>query len=799
MKPLQILSFLVFAGLLIFSFKLDANAQSIKIYVAANGNDSAPGTIDHPLKTINHAQQLARSDREQHPSVPINIFLRAGTYYPDNPLVFTPKDNPSGDAPIIFKTYHHEKVIISGGRRLYVKWSPWKNGIYKAKLHTALSFDQFFINGKKQVRARYPNYDSSVAIFNGASREALSTTRIKPWEHPAGGFIHALQKYHWGSLSYRITDKNKDGSLQVEGGYQMNRSHQIDSNAVFVENIFEELDTAHEWYYDSAASLLYYMPPKHLNLQKAEIEVSVLTELIIFNGDTLQPVSNIHFEGITFMHTKETFMLTREPLLRGDWNIFRGGAVLLSGAERCTFSNCNFESLGGNAIFFSNYNRYDTIEHCIINDAGANGICFVGSPLAVRSPSFNYGQYVPYDQLDKVPGPKNNNFPRDCDVYDNLIYNIGQIEKQTAGVELSMCMNISVINNTIYHVPRSGINVNDGCWGGDIIENNDVFETVLETGDNGAFNSWGRDRYWSPDRVYMDSLVAMHPELIKLDMIHTILIRHNRFRCDHGWDIDLDDGSSNYIIDSNLCLSGGIKNREGFYRIVKNNIMVDNTFHPHVWFKNSHDIFMHNIVMKPYAPIQIAYWGDTIDYNLFPDSMALLQAQANGTDMHSKVEFPSFYDPHKGDYRVKMDGIVQSIGFENFTMGSFGVMSPHLRAISKQPVFPVPVHIITTKKRSKLFEWEGATIKNVTGINEQSALGLAKAEGIYIVKISEDSPAYKIGFRKNDVILKVGDREICSVSELREAIKSYHSKSSIDITVFRNQQTQILVLNGHVF
>ena len=80
--------------------------------------------------------------------------------------------------------------------------------------------------------------------------------------------------------------------------------------------------------------------------------------------------------------------------------------------------------------------------------------------------------------------------------------------------------------------------------------------------------------------------------------MHTTIIRNNRFRCDHGWDIDLDDGSSNYKIYNNLCLNRGIKLRKGYYRTVRNNIMVNNTFHPHVWFTNSSDVFTNNIVMK---------------------------------------------------------------------------------------------------------------------------------------------------------------------------------------------------------
>ncbi len=793
MRLPSLLFFIITDLLISSSFVLPARAQQVKIYVSANGNDRAAGSFTHPVKTLQQAQQLARAARELDTAVPVTVFLRGGTYYLDSSLVFTSKDNASGDASVSYQSYLHEKAIISGGRRLHLKWTPWRNGIYRARLTAAFDFDQLFVNGIGQVRARYPNYNSAAAIFDGVSRNALSPARIKSWLHPAGGFIHALQRYHWGSLHYRITGKNADGSLKLEGGYQINRSHTIDSNNVFAENIFEELDTAHEWYYDHSTGILYYMPPKGLDLQKAKIEVPVLMEIVIFNGDTSHPVGNIHFEGLSFTYTKETFMLTREPLLRGDWNIFRGGAVLLNGTENCSFSNCDFESPGGNAVFFNNYNRFDTIEHCLITNAGASGICFVGDPLAVRSPSFNYDQYVPYDQLDKKPGPRSRNFPQDCYVYDNLIRNTGRVEKQTAGVELSMCMNIQIMHNTIYHVPRAGININDGTWGGHVIEDNAVFETVLETGDHGAFNSWGRDRYWSPDRHYMDSLVAVHPELVKLDVIHPITIRHNLFRCDRGWDIDLDDGSTNYLIDSNLCLNGGIKLREGFYRTIENNIMVNNTFHPHVWFKNSHVVFRHNIVMKPYAPIQIAYWGDSIDYNLFPDTAALSQAQANGTDINSAVGFPNFYDPSKGDYRVSMNEAIRSTGFQNFSMDDFGVISPRLKAMSRHPVFPVPNRINRTGQKGELLKWEGAMLKNVSGAGEQSALGLPKAEGVYIVKIQTGSIAEKAGFRENDVILKIETLPVNNLHQFQQAVAQLKHLATMHFLIYRNQQVMKIV------
>lgn len=81
---------------------------------------------------------------------------------------------------------------------------------------------------------------------------------------------------------------------------------------------------------------------------------------------------------------------------------------------------------------------------------------------------------------------------------DNLIHDIGLVEKQVAGIQIQVAREINVRHNTIYRVPRAAINIGDGSFGGHVIEYNDAFATVLETSDHGAFNSWGRDRFWHP-------------------------------------------------------------------------------------------------------------------------------------------------------------------------------------------------------------------------------------------------------------------------------------------------------------
>jgi len=246
-------------------------------------------------------------------------------------------------------------------------------------------------------------------------------------------------------------------------------------------------------------------------------------------------------------------METYEPLLRSDWMIYRGGGILTEYTENCKILECEFANLGGNAIFASGYNRNLNIEGNHIYNCGASAVCFVGLPDAVRSPSYNYHEFVEFEKIDTAKGPKTSDYPANCKADNNLIHDIGLVEKQVAGIQISMAMNITVSHNSIYDVPRAGINVSEGTWGGHIIEYNDVFNTVLASSDHGAFNSWGRDRFWHPDRKTMDQIMKENPRMPYLDAVQTTIIRNNRMRCDHGWDIDLDDGSSNYHLYNNLC------------------------------------------------------------------------------------------------------------------------------------------------------------------------------------------------------------------------------------------------------
>lgn len=781
MKLLVFIFFPVLTGSVLFG-------QRSVIYVSPSGSDKNTGVLSKPLKTLRAALGKVASSKQNK----VSIQLRAGKYYQDKTIEITP--SLLNNHQLEIASYNNEKVIISGAEKMNTQWKIWKGNILKAFIGKGLSIDRLFCNGTLLPMARYPNFDSS-SIFNGTASDAVSPERVKKWQNPVGGYVHVLHEGMWGGFHYRITGKDSNDSLQLDGGWQNNRPAPWHKLYRFVENIFEELDAPKEWFYDSNEGFLYLYPPKDVNMKTALFEKSELNEIITIKGTEQQPVKNVTIEGIYFSGTNRTFMFTKEPLLRSDWTIYRGGGILADGTKDLRISNCTFTRLGGNAVFVSNYNRAVIISGNHIYDIGGNAIAFVGNPDAVRSPSFQYNQFIPVDELDKTPGPKTNNFPAECNAYNNLIHNIGTIEKQVAGVEISMSMNITVSHNTIYNVPRSGINIGDGCWGGDVIEFNDVFNTVLETGDHGAFNSWGRDRFWRPERTIIDSIVATNPGIELLDVTRPIIIRNNRFQCDHGWDIDLDDGSTNYLIYNNVCLNGGLKLREGYHRTVTNNILINNTFHPHVWLKNSDDVFTHNIVTLPYAPILMSNWGKKIDSNFFLTKEGLIKAHTLDLDKHSSTGDVMFVDMIAGNYHQKPGSPALKSGVKNFEM-DFGVTLTALKKIAEKPVIKPLLTKLNDIKGMEV-DWLGAKFKNIETLGERSATGLPNNNGAMLIQLPSTSIAATNNLQKTDVIIKLGDADINSISDLLKVYQNIKWMGQSECTIIRNQATQKLTLFFH--
>ena len=770
-------------------FSCTPENKSMELFVNPTEQAKGDGSEVYPFSTIPEAIKKAEEVKKSFPKIKITITLLKGEYYLEEPLVIKPLLNG-----LTITGVDASQVHIKGSQLLHPIWQKYEDKIYITEVPANIDFDQLIINGTPQVLARYPNYNEEGGYWQGHAADAISKERISTWKNPVGSFFHVLHNGKWGGFHYRITGVNDDGTAKLEGGHQNNRSSKPHEEYRMVENVLEELDAPGEWFLDKDASKLYIYPTIETNLESAIVEVSILKDLFQLVGTEKDPVKNVTISNITLQHTKRTFMEKYEPLLRSDWTIYRGGVVFFEGTENCKIEQCILKDLGGNAILASKYNNNLQITENHIYDCGASAISFIGDPSAVRSPAFQYGEIVPFSEMDTLSGPKNELYPRNSLVENNLIHRIGRTEKQTAGVQIAMAMDITIKNNSIYDVPRAGINIGDGTWGGHIIEKNDVFNTVLETSDHGSFNSWGRDRFWHPNRKVMDSLAVEHPEMYTWDAVKTTTIRQNRFRCDHGWDIDLDDGSSNYHIYNNLCLNNGIKLREGFERIVENNIMVNNSLHPHVWFANSLDVFKHNIIAKSYQDVSLKGWGKDLDYNLFPNEESLLKSQIYSRDIHSVFGDPKFKDPAKLDFTATSDSLISAIEFNNFPMDEFGVQTLELKRLAKTPEVPVfRANNHTEKEASPTVEWLRNSLKSVDSEQEQSAYGLNSPHGVIVLGVWSKSPAVENnGLKKGDVIIKAAGKTVKNVKDFFTIDQELQQGEKLEVVVMRNQAEKIL-------
>jgi hypothetical protein len=133
-------------------------------YVATNGSDGNPGTLEKPFATLARARDAVRQLKAGGPRKrDVTVLVRGGTYLLEETLVFGPEDSGTAEHPIIYAAYPGERPILSSGRQI----TGWKAGEGKRWLAQAPEakgggwrFTQLFVNGKRQIRARLPDTDN---------------------------------------------------------------------------------------------------------------------------------------------------------------------------------------------------------------------------------------------------------------------------------------------------------------------------------------------------------------------------------------------------------------------------------------------------------------------------------------------------------------------------------------------------------------------------------------------------------------------------------------------------------------
>ena len=455
----------------------------------------------------------------------------------------------------------------------------------------------------------------------------------REWAHPETGVLHTFMCQYWGNWIFAIEGRNMSEReiTFARGGFQEARGCAI-GREWFVENIFEELDSPNEWFYDESEQHLY-LYPNGTTPPSSGITTN-LHRLFNIQGTKDDPVYNITFINVTFTHTEPTYLQPYEVPSGGDYSIHRGGAVFAEGVDGFTVQTCLFDSPGGNGLFMSNYMRNAVVERNEFKFVGDFAIAAIGSSKL----------------MDGTTGEQ----PRGTRVINNLIHDFGLFGKQTSAYMQSLACQTEIMGNVFFNGPRSGINFNDGFGGGNVIQENLGFNVVRETGDHGAFNSWDRQPYLTKVKDGVTpSLIPATSYMTKNFFINNY---HSTFPIDH------DDGTGYYYDSYNFLVYGGYKNFIGHSQTVVNNIYVfPNAYH---YLPTVEDGMLGSFLNYGYCALSggnqrgeyAAGWGelwaDNICITTEPDIYSFSGCNPNG-DMKDLIPMTannSFFIPGKNVY-----------------------------------------------------------------------------------------------------------------------------------------------------
>ena len=501
----------------------------------------------------------------------------------------------------------------------------------------------------------------------------------------------------------------------------------------YVENVFEELDAPGEWYLDEVEGALYYLPTEDVDLATAIVEVAQIPQVVRMVGTQANPTHDITLRGVRIAHTASTFLEPYTAPSLSDWAIYRGGSVYLEGARRCSIVGCFFDAVGGNAVFMNGYNRDNQVTGCKFTGAGDSAVCFVGS-------------------METTVGTQRS-FPYECSATNNLIHDCGVFGKQIAGVYISRQSALRPLTTTFSGMPRAGICIGDGTWGGHLIEYNLIHDTCRETGDHGPFNAWGRDKYWCLCQSHLPYTSGRSHDAghVLIDAMEPVAMRYNFFREQSGWGLDLDDGASHYEIYNNVCVGISMKLREGAHRTITNNIWIHGANSPcfHVGNEDNQDRYLRNITVMSAAQMSVGDdlnfemgkgygeiytliappargpWLAEVDYNCFTsdtgefvarvqrrgddekwrysllegEKLSLAEWRDLGFDRHSIFADPGFVNLAQGDYRLRPDSPCLALGIESFDIAAAGqeddFVEPWPNADSAEPTSQPSIFFVT--------------------------------------------------------------------------------------------------------
>lgn len=545
-----------------------AALQAVEFHVGPGGADAETGTRERPFATVARARDAARDLRKQGaPAGPVEIVIHGGTYFLPETMVLTPEDSGTEKAPVIYRAADGECVVLSGGQRIAGPWTKADDEVWSADVAAKdWNFRQLFADGRREIRARFPNADAKAPFLFGGGGKRDSVTveagKVKAcWGAATDAQIHVVPEWRFFNQIQTVTGVDVAGSL-IRLGPEEQHARIVDGSWFFIEGVREELDAAREWFLDTTSRRVLYRAGQGRDPDGMEIVAPRLNCIFKFQGDVNAgtQVEHVILRGLAFRHTTYT-------LGHIEARVNTDAAVLLENASHCRIEQCRFENIGGYGIWLHLDSCDNTIDGNTITDAGGGGVLLTSARFSYMDDS---KLFTPGAAAAKV-APLRNQITR------NHIHHCGRIRYYNSGVHLdsrpaetALAAGNRIANNFIHDMPRNGIFAFRN-QGGNIVEYNRIENIMLATEDGGGIHFATMNQVAAPNRI-ANNLVA--------DVWGWRQLRSGGRERHIARGIYLDWFTASTRIENNIIFnthSGGLQFNAGDHNEFVNNIVVGDT------------------------------------------------------------------------------------------------------------------------------------------------------------------------------------------------------------------------------
>jgi hypothetical protein len=212
------------------------------MYVSNQGLDNAAGTEAAPLKTVAAAITKAGSGG--------TVLLKRGEIFREEITV---------NGAITLKAWGDAAMprpVISGSAPI-TGWSKHSGSIYVAAVPHIVEY--LYVNNEIMLIARYPNRGSfktrGYTVENGGNTNVVGVPNLIANPRNADGYWVGANM-RWRRWNWWYDTKKADqytanpGFLRVQGPSHQGGQPKLDNTGYYMDNKFEELDTAGEWFMD---------------------------------------------------------------------------------------------------------------------------------------------------------------------------------------------------------------------------------------------------------------------------------------------------------------------------------------------------------------------------------------------------------------------------------------------------------------------------------------------------------------------------------------------------------------------